>query len=191
MVTAYLVLLTLLGVERLHELSVSAKNAAWARQRGGIEVGQSHFRVMRLLHVAFFAGCVVEVLVLDRLFVPLLGLPALGLALAAQGLRAWAVATLGPRWNVRVIVLPGEPAITGGPYRWLRHPNYLAVIVEGLAVPLIHGAYLTAATFTVANAVLLAVRIRCEEAALRAHCAYGERFAGVSRFVPRTTGARS
>jgi methyltransferase len=76
------------------------------------------------------------------------------------------VATLGHRWNTLVIVVPHAPLVRRGPYRWLRHPNYVAVVAEGLALPLVHTAWLTAAAFTLANAVLLRVRIRVENAAL-------------------------
>ncbi|HET6346370.1 MAG TPA: isoprenylcysteine carboxylmethyltransferase family protein, partial [Myxococcota bacterium] len=101
--------------------------------------------------------------------------PMLAAALAAQGLRYWAIGSLGRRWNVRVIVLPNVPAVTRGPYRFLRHPNYVAVVLEGMAVPLIHGAWWTAVAFTLANALLLRVRIRCEEDALARFGAYGVR----------------
>lgn len=87
---------------------------------------------------------------------------------AAQALRWWCVSTLGPRWNTRVIVVPGLPLVTGGPYRWLRHPNYVAVVAEGVALPLIHTAWATATLFTLLNAALLTVRIRCENRALAA-----------------------
>ncbi|CAM5459350.1 hypothetical protein SALBM217S_05221 [Streptomyces griseoloalbus] len=93
-------------------------------------------------------------------------MPALALALLAQALRWWCVATLGPYWNTRVIVVPGVRLVGGGPYRFLRHPNYVAVVVEGVALPLVHSAWLTATVFTLANAVLLTVRVRCENAAL-------------------------
>ena len=104
---------------------------------------------------------------LDRPFLPALGWPALAVVLAAQGLRWWCIPTLGPRWNTRVIVVPGMPLVARGPYRWrLPHPNYLAVVVEGLALPLVHTAWLTATLFTLLNTPLLAVRIRCEDVAL-------------------------
>ena len=92
-------------------------------------------------------------LVADRPFLPLLGWPMLALVLASQALRWWCIATLGRRWNTRVIVVPGLPLVTGGPYRWLRHPNYVAVVVEGVALPLVHAAWVTALVFTVLNAV--------------------------------------
>jgi len=81
-------------------------------------------------------------------------------------LRWWCITTLGPRWNTRVVVVPGLPLVRTGPYRWFKHPNYVAVVVEGFALPLVHSAWLTALAFTVLNAMLLRVRIRTENEAL-------------------------
>jgi methyltransferase len=92
----------------------------------------------------------------------------LALLAGSQALRWWCIRTLGPQWNTRVIVVPGLPLVSGGPYRWLRHPNYVAVVTEGLALPLVHTAWLTALVFTVLNAGLLTRRIRCENQALAA-----------------------
>jgi methyltransferase len=181
----YTLLLASLGLERIYELSLSRRNAEWAKARGGVEYGQRHFVWMKLLHGAWFAGCLAEVWLGHRPFLAWLGWPLLGLTLLAQGLRYWAVRSLGPRWNVAVIVLPGVRLERGGPYRWLRHPNYLAVVIEGFAVPLIHSAYVTALAFTILNAVVLAVRIRCEEAALEQNADHAERFADRPRFWPR------
>jgi methyltransferase len=166
MVGPYLLFLALVASERLLELALSRRNAAWAFANGGVESGREHLLAMKLLHGGLLVGSALEVGFLDRPFIPSLGVPMLGLALGAQALRYWAVTTLGKRWNVRVITIPGMPPSTAGPYRFLRHPNYLAVIVEGFAIPLIHTAFLTATAFTVANAFLLRTRIRCEERAL-------------------------
>lgn len=155
------------GVERLVELGRSARNAAWAFDHGGVETGRGHYPAMVGLHVGLLAGSVAEVWLLDRPFLPGLGWPMLALVAGSQALRWWCIATLGPRWNTRVIVLPGLPLVTRGPYRRLSHPNYVAVVVEGVALPLVHTAWLTAAAFTVLNASLLTVRVRCENAALR------------------------
>lgn len=144
---------------------------------------------MQLLHAAFFAACAAEVILLRRPFLPALALPMLGLALMAQVLRWWAVLSLGPHWNVRVLVVPGAPAVVRGPYRFLRHPNYLAVVIEGFAVPLVHAAWLTAVGFSVANALLLAVRIRCEERALALHCQYEARLGALPRLLPGPAAA--
>jgi len=169
MVGLYFGFLLLLLAERLVELAVSRRNTAWSLERGAIEYGSEHFVYMKVLHTGFFAACALEVWLLERPFIPRLGYPMLGLALVAQVIRYWAIFTLGKRWNVRVIVIPGLPAVTSGPYRVMKHPNYLAVVIEGFAVPLIHTAWITTATFTVLNAWMLSVRIRCENEALATH----------------------
>jgi methyltransferase len=103
---------------------------------------------------------------LDRPFVPALGWPMLAVVLLAQGLRWWCIATLGRQWNTRVVVVPGLPLVHAGPYRWLPHPNYVAVVAEGAALPLVHGAWITAVAFALVNAVLLRIRVRVESEAL-------------------------
>ena len=164
--TWFLVVLGLVAVERLAELVVSRRNTAQSLARGGQEYGADHYPVMVVLHTGLLVGAAVEVLVADRPFVPALGWPMLVLVIAAQGLRWWCIATLGSRWSTRVVVVPGLPLVASGPYRLMRHPNYLAVIVEGFALPLVHGAWVTAAVFSVCNLVLLRVRVRVEERAL-------------------------
>ena len=160
-------LVALTAVERLAELVVSARNARWSFARGGVESGLGHFPPMVALHTGLLLACVLEVHLTDRPFLPWLGWPALALVVASQVLRWWCIATLGPRWNTRVIVVPGLPLVRRGPYRWLSHPNYVAVVVEGLALPLVHTAWVTALAFTVLNAVLLlGYRIPAEERAL-------------------------
>jgi len=171
----YTGLVLLVGVERLVELALSRRHARRAFEKGGIEFGRVHFRWMAMLHAGLLAACVAEVWLLRRRFVPELAAPMLALTLLAQALRYWVIATLGWRWNVRVIVVPGEPVVTTGPYRFMRHPNYLAVIVEGIALPLVHGAYLAATAFTLLDAWVLRARIRIEERALAEHCDYDRR----------------
>jgi methyltransferase len=162
----YYGLLLAVGLERVAELVVAKRNAAWSAARGGVETGRGHYPVMVALHTGLLAGCLIEPLVAHRTFWPAFGWPMIALVLAAQGLRWWCIATLGPRWNTRVIVVSGLPLVETGPYRRLRHPNYLAVVVEGAALPLAGSAWITAATFTVLNAALLTVRLRCETRAL-------------------------
>lgn len=164
----YFVLVGLMAVQRLIELVLSKRNAAWSKARGGVETGLGHFPFMVVLHTGFLIGCVLEVVLGHRPFLPALGWPMLALVVCGQSLRWWCIRTLGPRWNTRVIVVPGLPLVTGGPYRFLRHPNYVAVIVEGFALPLVHTAWLTALLFSVLNAGLLTVRIRAEDTALQA-----------------------
>lgn len=176
MVSAYIALLVLVGCERLFELVLSRRHARAALARGGLEYGAKHFRVMSLMHGAFLVCCGLEVVTLERPFTPHVGWTALAVVVLAQALRYWAITSLGDRWNVRVIVVPGETAVRRGPYRFLRHPNYVAVVLELAALPLVHGAYLTAIAFSIANAAMLFVRIRCEEQALSTHCNYAETF---------------
>jgi methyltransferase len=164
--TWFTVLVLAVGLERLAELVVSKRNAAWSFARGGVESGRRHFVLMVVLHTGLLVGALVEVWLLSPPFVPALGWTMLALVLASQGLRWWCIATLGRRWNTRVIVVPGLAPVVSGPYRLFSHPNYVAVVVEGLALPLVHAAWVTALVFTLANAVVLAVRLRVENAAL-------------------------
>ena len=165
--TALFVLLVLaVGVERLAELVVSNRNLAWSRARGGVEHGSGHYPPMVSLHSSLLVGAVIEVWWGDRPFIPALGWPMLALVVLTQALRWWCITTLGPRWNTRIVVVPGLPLVTGGPYRFFRHPNYVAVVVEGIALPLVHTAWITATVFTVLNAILLRVRIGAENRAL-------------------------
>lgn len=179
---AYTGFVALIAVERLYELRLSQRNAAKAFSRGALEVGIRHYRVMTVFHTAFLFSCVAEPWLLQREFPGLPGLVALVFALLAQSLRYWAISTLGDRWNTRVIVTPGMAPVTDGPYRFIKHPNYVAVVVELVAVPLVHGAWLTAALFSIGNAALLAVRIRAEEKALGDR--WHQAFAGKGRFLP-------
>jgi methyltransferase len=163
----FTVLVALVGLERLAELAVSRRNAAWALARGGRERGRGHYPAMVVLHVGLLLGSLAEVWLLDRPFLPALGWTMLVVVVLSQALRWWCIASLGRRWNTRVIVVPGMPLVRRGPYRWAAHPNYAAVVLEGLALPLVHSAWITAACFTVANGVVLRVRLRVETAALR------------------------
>lgn len=167
--TWYTALLVAVALERVAELVVATRNARWAFARGGVESGKGHYPPMVALHTALLAACYVEVVDADRPFLPVLGWTAFVFVLAAQALRWWCIATLGHQWNTRIIVVPGAPLVHRGPYRWLHHPNYVAVAVEGAALPLVHTAWVTALGFTVLNAVLLlGFRIPAEERALRA-----------------------
>lgn len=154
------------ALERVVELVVSRRNASWSLARGGREFGAGHYRAMVVLHTGLLAGCVVEVWAAHRLFAAALGWPMLVAVLLSQALRWWCIATLGHQWNTKVIVVPGLTLVESGPYRWLRHPNYVAVVVEGAALPLVHTAWVTAAVFTLLNAALLKLRVATENAAL-------------------------
>lgn len=163
----YTLLVGLVATERAIELMIARRNNRWLAERGGVELGADQYRWMVLLHSAFLAACVAEVWLADRPLVPPLAVPMLLVLAAAMSLRYWVIGTLGRRWTTRVICLPGEPLITTGPYRTLRHPNYVAVVAEIVALPLVHTAWLTAILFSLANAWVLRSRIRVEEEGLR------------------------
>jgi methyltransferase len=165
---AFTVLVALVALERLAELVVSTRNAAWSFERGGRESGRGHYPVMVALHSGFLVAMLVEAWVRRPDVPPALAWTMLALVVASQALRWWCIATLGRRWNTRVIIVPGLPPVTSGPYRFLSHPNYVAVVVEGIALPLVHTAWVTALVFTVLNVVLLRVRVRAEVAAMAA-----------------------
>lgn len=164
--TWYVLLVAAVAVERVAELVVARRNLAWSKAQGGVEFGANHYPVMVILHTGLLIGALVEVIALHRPFLPALGWPMFAIVIAAQGLRWWCITTLGQQWNTRVVVIPGAQRVAGGPYRFFSHPNYVAVIAEGIALPLVHTGWITALVFTVLNAALLRTRIRTENAAL-------------------------
>jgi methyltransferase len=168
-VALYIAFVLATGVERLWELRVSRRHAAIAFAAGGTEYGQRHFPWMVALHTGLLLACIAEVVLLQRPFIPWLGWPMLAIALLCQAGRYWVVHSLGDQWNTRVIVVPGAGRVADrGLYRWFTHPNYVIVAVEGIALPLVHTAWITAIAFTVLNAILLlGFRIPTENRALR------------------------
>lgn len=164
-VKGYPLLIAAVAAERVVELVVSKRNLEWSKENGGKEFGEGHYPVMVVLHVALLAGAVLESR--RRRFRPLLGGPMLGVVVAAQALRWWCIKTLGRQWNTRVVIVPGATRVVDGPYRVIPHPNYVAVVTEGVALPLVGGAWLTALLFTLANAALLRTRIKVENEALQ------------------------
>jgi methyltransferase len=163
----FLLLVAAVAVERLVELVISRRHERALRARGAVEAGAGHYPLMVAVHAALLAGAAAEVLLLDRPFLPWLGWPMLAVVVATMALRYWVIATLGERWTTRVLVLPAVPLVARGPYRFLRHPNYLAVVLEVMALPLVHTAWITALVCGVLNLLVLALRIRVEDAALR------------------------
>ncbi len=179
----YLAILAALAAERVFELARSGRNARCAIAMGAVEVAKAQYANMAAFHALFIVSAAGEAILLKRPFPGTLGWAALGGAILAQVMRYWCVATLGPRWNTRIIVMPGAAPVTSGPYRFMRHPNYFAVIVEIACVPLIHGCWLVATVFSAGNAALLAARIRTEEAAMGTP--YVVAFSGTPRLIPR------
>ena len=163
---AYFALLLSIAVQRLMELRHSRRNAEAVRKVGAVELGAGHYPWMVALHTAFLVSCAAEVWLLGRPFIPPLAAVALALLAAATVLRYLAIKTLGPRWTTRVFLWPGRPLIDHGPYRLIRHPNYVAVAVEIAVLPLVHTAWITAIVFSLLNGWLLTVRVRVEGRAL-------------------------
>ena len=155
-----------LVVQRIGELYIARLNRKWSLEQGAVEFGARHYPLFLILHTGWFIGWVTEALKINMIspFWP----AWLALFIAAQGLRYWCILTLGRQWNTRILVIPGYKAVRRGPYRYLPHPNYLAVAIELIAIPMLFGAVLTAFVSTVLNAALLfLIRIPEEEKALR------------------------
>jgi methyltransferase len=181
----YLALLAAVAAERVAELRLSRRNAGRALARGGSEHGRGHDPAMVAMHALLLVSCAAEALAFPAR-PPAVALLALAGLLAAQALRWWVIVTLGERWSTRVVVVPGAAPVVGGPYRHLRHPNYLAVAVEVACLPLVWGCWRTALAFSLANAAVLVVRIRAEERALGP--SWQAAFARLPRLLP---GGRS
>ncbi len=156
-------------VQRVTELRLAKRNEAWAREQGAREYGAGHYPLFFVLHGGWAIGWISEAALRGPTLAP--GWWAwLGGFVIAEALRYWAIGTLGKRWNTRILVIAGLEPIRSGPYRFVRHPNYLAVAIELACIPMLFGAWITAVVASVLNAViLLGVRIPAENAALRAH----------------------
>jgi methyltransferase len=176
-------LLSFIIFQRVIELLIARRNEQWMKAQGAIEVGEKHYKYIVLLHVIFFLSFIIEVLVYEKELASWWFIP-FTFFVVAQVLRIWALISLGSYWNTKVIILPGAKVVAKGPYRFLRHPNYLIVIVELLMIPLIFEAYFTSLLFTFLNAYMLSIRIPIEEKALQEITNYGEVFAKKARFLP-------
>jgi methyltransferase len=160
-VSALIVLLALVVAARLAELVHAARNTRALLAQGGIEVGRNHYAVIVLLHALWLASLLI--------FVPTdapISWAWLGVFVLLEVLRVWVIASLGPFWTTRIVTLPGAPLVRRGPYRFIRHPNYVVVAGEILVLPLVFGAWRIALIFTLLNLAVLAWRVRVEEQAL-------------------------
>ena len=163
---ALFVVTIMLSAQRMIELAISMRNRDRAIARGGVEYGADHFWMFAALHTLWIVGMYAETIFLHRQVAPWWPL-AVMFGIVLQGMRYWTIATLGEAWNTRIVVWPGMKRITTGPYRWLRHPNYVIVCIELALIPLAFGCWITALLATIANAaILLLVRIPAEERAL-------------------------
>lgn len=159
------IIVAILAIQRLIELLIARRNERIVRANGAHEYDQKGYKVIVLMHIAFFISLISEYVffgkTLNHYWIPLLIL-----VLSAQVLRYWAITSLGHYWNTKILVTPNTTPISRGPYKYIRHPNYLAVIVEIAVIPLIFSCYLTSIIFTILNLIVLKRRIRIEEQAL-------------------------
>lgn len=156
----------LVAVQRLLELALARRNERRVRARGAVERGRGHYPLMVALHASWLLSTLVEGLLRGPDLPAYWPLP-LAAFLLVQPLRYWAIFSLGDNWNTRILVVPGTKLVRRGPYRYLKHPNYLVVVMEILSFPLVFGAWITALVFSALNALLLYVRVREEDRALR------------------------
>ncbi|MER3447274.1 MAG: hypothetical protein C4291_10715 [Candidatus Dadabacteria bacterium] len=164
--TVFLAFILFIITQRVSELMLARRNEKTLRSQGAIEFDKYGYRVIAAMHVAFLISLICEKIFLHKTlntYWPLFATLFVG----AQILRYWTIRSLGVYWNTKVLVIPGKRLITGGPYKYIRHPNYAAVITEIATIPLIFSCYITAAVFSLINLILLRKRIRIEESALK------------------------
>jgi len=182
----YLVLVGLIAVDRLVEMAYSRHNQRAMSERGARKVRDPAFMGMVLLHAGYLCAAPLEVALLSRPFLPWLGYPALAVLAGANMLRVWAIRSLSLHWNMQIVASQSLGPVATGPYRWIRHPNYVAVFFEVPALPLVHTAWITAVTATLVHTLLLKRRIAAEERVLMSDPVYRARMGEKPRFVPAT-----
>jgi methyltransferase len=188
---AFTAFVVAVALQRLFEVRVSRRHERALRARGAVESAPAQMPFMIALHAAWLSAMVAEVWLRQPPFRPWVAAAALTVFAAGQALRLLAMRALGPRWTVRVLTLPAVAPVTRGVYRHLRHPNYLGIVLEMAALPLVHGAVWTAVVFSIGNAAMLSARVRAEESALEHDNAYRQHFGSHARFVPTSRGPRS
>ena len=176
MVTPYFVLLLAIGLEHLALLRVSERNTRRLLEKGAVEYGTMYSKLSKWLGSVFIPACALEVILLHRMVIPLLCVSAFCVFLLTELVRYSSMYALGERWTFRTIAVPGARVETGGLYKFVRHPNHMAMLLQRFAIPLIHSAFVTAIVLGMANAVLLRLRTKCEERALTQHSDYGTAF---------------
>ena len=183
-VIAYLILLFFVGVVRLIELRISARNQRGMAEKGVSKVSEPRYRWMVALHIAVLISAGLEVVFLHRPLIRPLAAVCLAVLAFSIILRWWVIRTLASHWNVQVMASTSLGVVSSGPYRWVRHPNYLAVFLELLAIPLIYSAWITAIWGTLAHVLILRWRIHVEEEMLMASPQYRAAMGSKPRFLP-------
>ncbi|HLZ90930.1 MAG TPA: isoprenylcysteine carboxylmethyltransferase family protein [Candidatus Acidoferrum sp.] len=183
-VIAFLGLLLAVGALRIFELGVSRRNQQRMIAQGATKVNEPRFGFLVFVHTAVLTGSGVEVVFLHRPFIPVLAGVMLLLFLAGNAMRFWVVRTMGKHWNVQVMNSADLGVVTSGPFRFVRHPNYAAVIVEMFSLPLIHTAWITALLGSVVHSIAISQRIAMEESVLLSNPHYRTAMGGKPRFLP-------
>lgn len=160
------ILFIIIILQRIIELFIAKRNEQWMKARGGIEKGQSHYKWFILLHTLFFCSLFVEIIIRD---VTGFKLPYVLfiIFIITQVVRIWCITALGRCWNTKIIISPDLPLVNKGPYKYVKHPNYIVVGIELFVIPLLFGAYITAMVFPILHMALLTIRIPYEEKALQ------------------------
>lgn len=187
MPTKYIFIGIILAVilQRLFELRISKHNEAYILSQGGKKHSDNLLGAVKVMQVSWWIAAIAEVWYFDRPFIFTLAFVSLSITLLGQVLRYLSMQALDRRWTLPIMTLPGLPIVDRGIYGYLRHPNWLGVILEIAALPLIHGAYLTAIMFSIANAMLMRQRVQTEEQALAENSNYPMIFADRPRFIPK------
>ena len=183
-VIAYLVLLAIVALLRLYELRISRRHQQDMVAQGASKVEEPRFRWMVVLHTGVLIGAACEVVFLHRPFIPVLAAVCFVIFIAANAVRWWVIRTLGEHWNVQVMNSTGLGVVTRGPFRYVRHPNYAAVFVEMLVLPLIHTAWITSVVGSAAHVLVLSQRLATEEKVLFSDAHYRDAMSGKPRFLP-------
>lgn len=161
----FILFISFVVFQRLLELVVARGNEKWARAQGAVEYGKEHYPVIVLLHTSFLIAMIAEYYLspVTYLFNPTFLFVFLGLIC----LKIWVIASLGKYWNTKILRIPNVQLVNKGPYKYVKHPNYLIVIAEIAIIPLVFHLYYTAMVFSLLNAAMLFVRIRVENRALK------------------------
>jgi methyltransferase len=179
----FYLLFMVIAIQRLIELLIAKRNEKWLKAKGAKEYGQKHYRLMVTIHLLFFASLLVENIG-GRQQVSEYWVLLFALFLAAQAGRVWVIASLGRYWNTKIIVLPQADVIAKGPYKFIKHPNYLIVTIELIVIPLMFNAYWTLFIFALLNQFILSIRIPVEEKALTETTDYQEIHQGKKGYIP-------
>ncbi|WP_442594405.1 isoprenylcysteine carboxyl methyltransferase family protein [Neobacillus sp. D3-1R] len=180
----FFLFLVIIILQRLLELIVAKGNEKWMKKQGGIEYGRNHYRFIVGIHSFFFLFFIWEVIYFQKNISAIWPILLLFFVLTQVG-RVWALSSLGRYWNTKIIVVPDAEVVVKGPYKYVKHPNYVIVTLEFLIIPLFYQAYLTMFVFSLLNVWILSIRIPEEEKALKEWTPYGATFEKSPRFFPK------